>query len=138
MPVTPLDHRGQGENYRLGRRLSKRGDANTPRNSSKWRRFYSPAGTVEEWWGVEPVSASQGATQGWWSTVDAGEGWGLGGSAVVSVCGIGWWPCRHFREEFSQEIRLPPALSFQCNNVQAFLWPGGRLARWPTAVGGPS
>lgn len=56
----------------------------------------------------------------------------MGGSAVVSVCGIGW-PCRHFREEFSQEI--PLLLSFHRDNVQAFLWLSGRLARWLTSAG---
>lgn len=83
---------------------------------------------------------SHGAMHGWWSAAGAG---GVGGGGQLSSLSTGSGsgrtgasrPCRHFREAFSQEIRLPPVLSLQRDNVQAFLRPSGGLARWPTTVG---
>lgn len=119
----------------------KTGRRRHTRNSSKWRRFNSPAGTVGErgvgglgscafpWCNAWLVvsrrrwSGGFGDWEGQLSSLSAGSGSGRTGA------------CRHFREAFSQEIRLPPVLSFQRDNVQAFLRPGGGLARWPTTVG---
>lgn len=77
MPVTPLDHRGQGENYWLRRRLSKRGDADTLATLPNGGVFTVLLGLWRSWWdgGVEPVLPSEGATHGWWS-IGAGEGLG--------------------------------------------------------------
>lgn len=127
----------------------KTGRRQHTRNSSKWRRFYSPAGTVGEQGGCGGEGGSRelclpmvqcmvggqpqarvgggfGDWEGQLSSLSAGSGSGRTGASQ---------PCRHFREAFSQEIRLPPVLSFQRDNVPAFLRPGGGLARWPTTMG---
>lgn len=149
MPVTLLDHQGQGENYRLTRRLSKRGDANTLATLPNGGVFTVLLGLWESrgcGWGrggsrelclpmVQCMVGGQpqarvgggfGDWEGQLSSLSEGSGSGRTGESQ---------PCRHLREAFSQEIRLPPVLSFQRDNVPAFLRPGGGLARWPTTLG---
>lgn len=140
MPVTALNHRGQGENYWLRRRLSKRGDADTLATLPNGGVFTVLLGLWESGGGqggsrelclpmVQCMVGGQPQARvggGQLSSLSAGSGSGRTGASR---------PCRHFGEAFSQEIRLPPVLSFQRDNVQAFLRPGGGLARWPTTVG---